>query len=93
MVYRLTRQAAEDVRSIYREGRRIFGKEQADRYHAYLQSVFELLSDNPKLARERGEIEPPVRMHPCGSHLIVYNQHDEGGVLIIRIRHHRENWQ
>jgi len=92
VVHRLTRQAAEDIRAIYRQGLRIFGRQQADRYHAQLQNVFQLLGDNPQLARERREIEPPVRIHPCGSHLVVYKEHEDGGVLIIRIRHHRENW-
>ena len=38
------------------------------------------------------EITPPVRVHPCGSHMIVY-EINKLGVLILRVRHHRENWE
>ena len=92
-MYRLTREAAEDIRRIYREGHRTFGREQADRYHGYLAHVFEILGENPNLARRRDEIVPPVRVHPCGSHLVIYTEHERGGILVIRVRNHRENWR
>jgi hypothetical protein len=58
----------------------------------FIYRVFEMLGENPKFARTRAEISPPVRIHPSGSHLIVFIERDEGGVLIIRVRHYRENW-
>jgi toxin ParE1/3/4 len=91
--YRLTRKAADDVRYIYREGKRLFGEQQADAYHSHLHGVFALLAENPKLARLRQGIEPPVRIHPTGSHLVVYVDRGDAEILIVRVRHFRENWQ
>ena len=93
VAYRLTKQAAEDLRHIHREGKRLFGREQADRYHLHLRTALEILAQNPKAARERKEITPPVRVHPSGSHLIVYVENEIGGILVIRVRHCREDWQ
>lgn len=92
MRYRLTRAAEEDIIAIYAEGGARFGTTQADRYHGELAQVFELIAANPEMARERHEIRPPVRIHPHGSHVIVYRIEDDGNVQIIRIRHGRENW-
>jgi toxin ParE1/3/4 len=92
MTYRLTGKAAADIRRIYVEGIRLFGAAQAARYHARLERVFGLLADNPELARERTELSPPVRIHPCGSHIVVYVVEADGGILILRVRHGREDW-
>lgn len=92
MAYRLTQKAADDLRRIYVEGIDSFGAEAAARYHARLGEVFDILSAHPLMARERREISPPVRVHPCGSHIIIYLAEAKGDVLIIRIRHGREDW-
>jgi toxin ParE1/3/4 len=92
MGYRLTRDAAGDLRRIYIEGLRLFGVEQAAWYHSQLGQAFDLIATHPLMARERREITPPVRVHPCGSHVIVYVIGDNGGVLILRVRHGREDW-
>jgi toxin ParE1/3/4 len=92
MGYRLTRKAADDLHQIYLEGMRLFGAEQAALYHARLRQTFEILSANPLIARERLEINPPVRIHPCGSHVVVYVTEDQGSILIVRVRHGREDW-
>ena len=93
MAYRLTAKAEEDVIRIYAEGARLFGPEIAEDYHHELISVFDMMAQTPKLARERPEITPPVRIHPHKSHLIIYLVDDEGDVLIIRIRHGHEDWE
>lgn len=92
MNYRLTAKAEDDFISIYLEGSIRFGDRQADKYSRQLERVFELIAANPELAREREEIVPPVRIHPYGSHVIVYRVESDGGILIVRIRHGRENW-
>ncbi|PCH81181.1 MAG: plasmid stabilization protein ParE [Hyphomicrobiales bacterium] len=92
MGFRLSRKADEDIINAYVEGVRDFGVVQAEKYHAELERVFQLLSDSPKLARERKEITPPVRIYPHGSHMIVYSLDEEDNVLIIRVRHGREDW-
>ncbi len=93
MSYRLTRRAAEDVRKIYRRGVETFGEAQAEAYHIHLEHVFTLIAENPGMARERSEIMPPVRVHPTGSHLVIYSVKPSGDVLIIAVPNAREDWQ
>lgn len=69
-----------------------FGAEQAERYHKGLIRTFGILADNPSLAREHKELAPPVRIHPYGSHLIIYTLR-ENGVLIVRVLHGRQDWE
>ena len=92
MRYRLSRAAEEDVIELYAAGVRQFGLAQADRYLAGLESAFRLLADHPYAARERVEIDPPVRCLAYGVHIVVYLVDSLGGILILRIRHSREDW-
>lgn len=91
--YCLTRKAAQDIRAIYRRGTELFGLRQAALYHQSLETTFRLIANNPRLARLRTEINPPVRVHPHGSHLIVYLEQSDGSILIVRVHHGRENWR
>lgn len=75
------------------EGAEVFGVAQAEVYFAKVANTIALISENPGIARERFEIDPPVRIHPIGKHIIVYQEEEGGGVLIIRVRHSREDWQ
>jgi toxin ParE1/3/4 len=92
MGHRLTRAAEQDVVNTYIQGAAAFGIDQAERYHAGLVATFELLADNPRLAREREEFQPPVRLHPYGAHMIVYVI-ETGGILIVRLLHDRQDWE
>lgn len=91
--YRLTRKAAQDIRAIYRQGTELFGSRQAELYHQSLEATFQLIADNPRLARLRTEISPPVRVHPHGAHLIVYLEQPDRSILVVRVHHGRENWR
>lgn len=92
MPFSLSAQAEEDIVSIAEQGIRIFGAPVAKRYHDELFALFELIAANPRIARERDEISPPVRMHPFKAHLVVYRLDENGSVLVIRIRHSHEDW-
>lgn len=92
MGYRLSRKAAADLRAIYAEGIRLFGLQQADRHMDRLEQAFELVGGNPHMARERFELSPPARVHPVKSHVVLYVVRDDGDVLIVRVRHSREDW-
>jgi toxin ParE1/3/4 len=90
-IYRLSQKAEADLIEIYMIGVHQFGDAQAERYHAAFEKAFAFLADYPRAARERAEIDPPVRVHPRGSHLIIYEIEDED-IVILRIRHSREDW-
>lgn len=91
MQLRLSPQAANDLEHLYLDGVAHFGRRQTDTYVGGLRRVFELIAANPQMAGLRVEITPPVRAHPHGSHIVIYEITAEQ-VLILRIRHARENW-
>ena len=91
MGYRLSVAARQDVIDIFLRSEEMFGEAQAARYHADLHATFAFLGDNPGAARVRREFEPEVRVHPHKAHVIVYVV-DDDEVLIVRIRHGREDW-
>ncbi|MEI9927049.1 MAG: type II toxin-antitoxin system RelE/ParE family toxin [Sphingomonas sp.] len=91
MPYSLSRKAEEDIIDVYVWSVAEFGIGQADRYHAGLEHAFRFISENPHATRERSEIEPPVRAYRYRSHLVVYRV-DGADVMILRVRHGREDW-
>ncbi len=92
MAYRLTRRAAEDLGEIYVDGVQQFGSRQADHYHDLLEKTFRFLATHPHAARLRPELSPEIGIHPVQSHLVIYRIEEDGQILIIRIRHAREDW-
>ncbi|WCE68609.1 type II toxin-antitoxin system RelE/ParE family toxin (plasmid) [Sulfitobacter faviae] len=87
----IIRSAAEaDLSDIWHYSAANWGIEQADRYADGLFSLFDLLFDFTKMARERDEFSPPVRIHPSGLHLVIYRI-DGQGIEIIRILHAHQN--
>jgi len=90
--YQLTQAASDDLVAIFLEGIEQFGAPQADAYHDGLAATFVFLAEYPRAAREREEISPPVRAYRYKSHLIVYEIQSDDCVLILRIRHGREDW-
>ena len=92
MGFSLSVEAEEDIIAITEQGIRMFGSLQAGRYHDDLFAVLELIAANPRMAREREEISPPVRIHPLKAHLIVYRIEEYGTIFVIRIRHGHEDW-
>ncbi|MCT4555731.1 MAG: type II toxin-antitoxin system RelE/ParE family toxin [Pelagimonas sp.] len=91
MTFRLSAKAEADLIDIYVTSVQKFGVAQAERYQDKIEHTLMLIGTTPELARLRREITPPVRIHPIGSHLIVYTT-DDGGTRILRVRHQRENW-
>jgi toxin ParE1/3/4 len=62
MSFKLSVEAEEDIIAIAEQGARMFGGDQAKRYHDEHFALFDLIAANPRIARERNEIEPPVRI-------------------------------
>lgn len=87
----IIRPAAEaDLADIWRYGAILWGHEQADRYADGLFALFDLLAEFPEIARERPEFSPPIRIHPSGAHVVIYQI---GGqrIEIIRVLHANRN--
>jgi len=96
VTYTLSCKAEDDLIEIYIEGHpclALTGMYQTDHYDGKIERMIELLSENQRMARERHEISPPVRIHPFLSHLIVYMVDDNNDIFIIRIRHAQEDWK
>jgi toxin ParE1/3/4 len=93
MGYILSQLAEEDIINIFLSGAERFGTELAERYHARLETTFRFLADNPKAGPIRSEFTPEVRIHPTGSHLIIYRVEIDNEVFVIRVRHAHEDWQ
>jgi toxin ParE1/3/4 len=84
--------AENDLENIWHYTADNWSPVQADRYADALEAVFKLLVSMPGLARERQEFNPPVRIHPSASHVIVYRI--EGDVLIVmRVLGAKQNWR
>ena len=92
MGFRLSLAAEEDVIGIAEQGIRLFGLIQARRYHDELFAIFDMIAAYPRIARERTELSPPMRVYPFKAHLVVYRVEDSSGVLIVRIPHAHEDW-
>jgi len=89
---RLTPRAEADLEEIWRYGAAEWSPEQADRYIDGMAAVFDLLRAMPRIARERTDFTPPVRIHPTGPHLVIYHiaaPHLE----ILRVLGGRQDWQ
>ena len=90
--YTLTARATQDIDRLYETGILSFGLRRADNYYDDLFELFEHLALNPRLYRERTSLNPPVRVCPYESHVILYCI-DGDGIKIIRVRHNREDWR
>ncbi|MFK3888449.1 type II toxin-antitoxin system RelE/ParE family toxin [Sphingomonas sp. NPDC079357] len=69
-----------------------YGLAALDRYVARLREAFEMIDSFPRIARLRDEIGGATRGFPVGVHIIFYQVDDADDVLILRIRHGREDW-
>ena len=72
MTVRFTAQADADIIESYLYGFEKFGRRKADRYEEELRRAIAIIADNPRIAPERPEYAPPVRIHHHAKHYIVY---------------------
>jgi toxin ParE1/3/4 len=84
MKIRFTAKADEDIVESYLYGFQNFGAAQAERYEQGLRRAIEIIADNPRIARERPEYEPPVRIHHHAKHYIIYLIRDDH-ILFVRV--------
>ena len=91
--YHLTESAKNDVLAISVFTIETFGEAQARRYHKGLETAFHFLAANPYAARERLEIDPPIRAYPYQSHMVIYEINNDSDVIILRVVHSASDWQ
>jgi len=84
--YRVSKAAQQDIRDIGRYTQETWGAAQRRKYLTELEEKFRQLAENPGLAPERAEFQPPVRIHHHTRHLIIYIP-DDAGILIVRVLH------
>ena len=83
--------AIADLDAMYWQGVALWGGRQARVYLEALESLFELLAEQPEIARQRGEFDPPVRIYPFRSHVVIYRA-DTAELDILRVVHGKTNW-
>jgi toxin ParE1/3/4 len=91
--YRLSEQAREDLRRIYRRGLREYGEARADAYYNALFDRFEEISEQPLLYPAVDDIREGYRRSVCGVDSIYYRI--EGGtveIMAILGRQDVEEW-
>ncbi|MEL7272910.1 MAG: type II toxin-antitoxin system RelE/ParE family toxin [Pseudomonadota bacterium] len=91
MSFKVSRAAEADLANIYADSVELFGYRQADRYLNELWDRFGTIAADPLMAPERKELGRNMRVSPYQSHIIIYTL-DGTDVLIVRVRHSREDW-
>jgi toxin ParE1/3/4 len=88
--YRLSRQAEDDLLTIYKSTEEKFGKYQADAYHAGFERSFGLLADFPRMGTSVDELVVGFRRFRFQSHYIFYTENSDD-ILIRGLIHVRMN--
>jgi toxin ParE1/3/4 len=84
MKIRFTARADTDIVESYLYGYSNFGRDQAERYERDLRQVIDVIAENPRIASERSEYDPPVRIHHHARHYIINLVH-ENEILVVRV--------
>nr|WP_318528676.1 MULTISPECIES: type II toxin-antitoxin system RelE/ParE family toxin [unclassified Mesorhizobium] len=82
MGIRLSLTAEEDIIGIAEQAVHLFGAVQVREDHDEMFAIFDLIAANPRMARERLELSPPIRIQPFEAHLIVYLIEANDGILM-----------
>jgi toxin ParE1/3/4 len=82
--FRLSGDAYQDIKEIYRFSLESFGQARADRYVAGLEDCLTLLASNPLMGRDFGQIRTGLRRHEHQGHVVYYRE-DGSDILILRI--------
>ena len=86
--YRVSSRADADLLDIYLFGAAQFGRLQAIEYQMSFEHCFELLAENPRMGRRSPTIQPGLRRHEHGSHVILYKEETDH-ILIVAVVHGR----
>lgn len=84
--FRLLPEAEIDLESVWLYTAESWGVDQAHFCLDGLVDIFQILSNNPLMCRERIEFTPPVYIHHHAHHLVVFIL-PETGIDIVRVLH------
>jgi toxin ParE1/3/4 len=87
----LTPLARADLNGIWEYTASQWSNEQADLYIRSLDSAFRQLCISPLIGKRLEVIDPPVRVFPFRSHVIIYMP-GETNLNVLRVVHQRSNW-
>ena len=85
-VYKLSKQAEQDLTAIWDYTVEQWGESQADAYLQAIQSAIRLLVGNPEIGPSREVLRTGYRSYCHGKHVIFYRPYSYG-VRVIRILH------
>ncbi|MEN3973497.1 type II toxin-antitoxin system RelE/ParE family toxin [Emcibacter sp. SYSU 3D8] len=88
--FQLTIEAEADLRDIYRQSRKRWGKPQTALYLNNLDEVFHDLASHPDRGRTRHDLRPGVRSRLSGKHVVFYRTEGDH-VSILRILHQAQD--
>jgi toxin ParE1/3/4 len=84
-------EARNDLKRLYRFGKRLWGQAEAQRFSRALRSAIKRLADQPHIGAPRNDIAAGLRMLVYREHSVFYRiQENEGSILMIRVMHGRE---
>jgi len=85
-MYRLSKEAANDIDNILTHSITHFGLEQAEAYYQSLKNCLALLGENPEMGSSADDLRKNYRCFQHESHIIFYIP-SEQEVLIVRLLH------
>jgi plasmid stabilization system protein ParE len=85
-IFRLTRNAALDLRRIHARSRREWSDDVADRYLADLYAAMRTAAANPESGRFRQHRSAPFLMVPARQHFVIYDVVPLG-IVILTVQH------
>lgn len=84
--YVLSRDADEDLQTIYAYSMQEWGTRQAALYLNALYDTFECIARMPGVGRQRGGLGEDIRSVPHGTHVVFYRPWEDD-VAIVRVLH------
>ncbi|MHC2108448.1 type II toxin-antitoxin system RelE/ParE family toxin [Methylobacterium sp.] len=68
------------------------GSTQAERDRNGLFDTFRMLAADPRMARERRALKPPMRLRPHAARMIA-DIEDGAAIRIVHVLHSRQDWE
>ena len=85
-----SRDAAEDLVSLWQFGAEEWSPERADQHLREIDALCDRLLDEPELGRTRDELLHGMRSFPMPPHILFYTQ-SSAGIYLVRVMHERSD--